>query len=47
VTFYDEVMVSVERGRAIGVIYLDFCKAFEMVPHHIFLSELKWYGFVG
>jgi len=35
VSLYDQVIPLVDEGKAVGVVYLDFSKAFDAVPHRI------------
>ena len=38
---------AIDRGEEVDVIYLDFAKAFDKVPHKSLLSKLKGYGIKG
>jgi len=39
--FMEEVTSYLDSGNPVDVIYLDFQKAFDKVPHHRLLKKLK------
>ena len=42
--FLDEVSMCIDKGENIDVIYLDFAKAFDKVPHRRLLAKVEGYG---
>lgn len=47
VAFHDGAITIVDKGRAIDIIYLDFCKAFNTVPQNILAAKSEGYEFDG
>ena len=45
--FLEDIMQSIDNGNGVDVIYLDFCKAFDKVPHRRLLQKLYAYGIRG
>jgi len=47
ISFYDQETHLVDEGKAVSVIYLDFGKALDIVPHSILLEKLAAHDLDG
>jgi len=47
ISFYDQVICLVDEGKSVGVISLNFSKAFDSAPHRILLEKLAAHGLDG
>lgn len=43
----EEITNFLDRGHDVDLIYLDFCKAFDSVPHSRLLIKLQSFGITG
>ena len=47
ISFFDKVTQLVDEGKTVDVVYLDFSKAFDIVPHTILMEKLAACGLDG
>ena len=45
--YMEDITQAIDNGDDVDVIYLDFCKAFDRVPHTRLLRKLHGYGIRG
>jgi len=47
IEFFEDVTKHIEEGRAVDVVYMDFSKAFDKVPHGRLIQKVRRHGVQG
>ena len=45
--FLEDITQAIDNGEDVDVVYLDFCKAFDKVPHKRLFKKMHGYGIRG
>ena len=45
--FMEDITEAIDQGHEVDVIYLDYSKAFDKVPHKRLLTKISGYGITG
>ena len=45
--FMEDITDAIDQGHEVDIIYLDYSKAFDKVPHKRLLTKISWYGIKG
>ena len=45
--YLEDITEAMDNGNDMDVIYLDFCEAFDKIPHQRLLKKLEKYGIKG
>ena len=47
VKMIEDWRMALDKNLVVGIAFVDFCKAFDSIPHHILLHKLQASGIVG
>ena len=45
INFLDQIYNSMDKGEAVGVLFVDLSKAFDSIDHRIMINKLDKLGF--